>query len=129
MTIHDITRRISPDLKVWPGDTQFSAEHLLDIAKGHSVNLLTLHLSTHTGTHADAPYHYDSAGSHPDTLPLEKYIGMAHVVTIARQHGGITPADLGGFSPDQVERLLIHTWVSELPDDQWPDDFPYPTVE
>jgi arylformamidase len=28
-----------------------------------------------------------------------------------------------------MQRLLIHTWVSELADDRWPDDFPYPTVE
>jgi arylformamidase len=28
-----------------------------------------------------------------------------------------------------VQRLLIHTWVSDLPDTQWPEDFPYPSVE
>jgi len=28
-----------------------------------------------------------------------------------------------------VERLLIHTWVSDLDDNQWPEDFPYPGVE
>jgi arylformamidase len=27
-----------------------------------------------------------------------------------------------------VQRVLIHTWVSDLPDDEWPTDFPYPTV-
>jgi arylformamidase len=28
-----------------------------------------------------------------------------------------------------VQRLLIHTWVSDLDDNQWPEDFPYPGVE
>jgi arylformamidase len=28
-----------------------------------------------------------------------------------------------------MQRLLVHTWVSDLPDDRWPDSFPYPTLE
>jgi arylformamidase len=28
-----------------------------------------------------------------------------------------------------MKRLLIHTWVSDLPDSTWPEDFPYPTRE
>jgi kynurenine formamidase len=27
-------------------------------------------LSAHTGTHADAPYHFQEAGAHPAQLPL-----------------------------------------------------------
>jgi len=27
-----------------------------------------------------------------------------------------------------MQRLLIHTWASDLPDEQWPENFPYPTV-
>jgi arylformamidase len=28
-----------------------------------------------------------------------------------------------------MERLLIHTWFSDLADQQWSTDFPYPTTE
>lgn len=127
--IYDISRTISPSLTVWPGDTSFSFDHNLKLKEGASVNLATLHLSAHTGTHADAPYHTVDTGEHPAEVPLEKYIGPAQVVTIQREHGGITPEDFAGCDFTGLERLLIHTWVSDLPDDQWPADFPYPTVE
>src|SRR5690606_584337 len=92
------------------------------------VNLTTITLSPHTGTHADAPWHCDSRGAHPADLSLEPYIGPAHVVTIERQHGGITPADLEGRDLSGLQRLLIHTWVRDLPERQLPKYFPYPRV-
>jgi arylformamidase len=127
--LYDISRTIAPTLAVWPGDTPFGFEHALRIAEGAPVNLTTLTLSAHTGSHADAPYHVAEGGGHPADLPLEKYIGPAHVVTLTRRSGGIVPADLAGYVLDGMQRLLIHTWVSDLPDHQWPEDFPYPTVE
>lgn len=127
--LYDISRTIAPALAVWPGDTPFSFEHMLRTEQGASVNLTTLTLSAHTGSHADAPYHVTADGAHPDALPLERYIGPAHVVTISRERGGIVPDDLAGHDLSGLQRLLIHTWVSDLPDDRWPDDFPYPTVE
>jgi pilus assembly protein CpaE len=56
--LYDISRTISPALAVWPGDTPFSFEHNLRRQEGASVNLTTIRLSPHTGSHADAPYHF-----------------------------------------------------------------------
>jgi len=127
--LYDISRTLSPSLAVWPGDRPFSYEHVLRLSDGAAVNLTTLTLSPHSGSHADAPYHTADDGPHPAELPLDRYIGPAHVITIPRRHGGIVPADLDGHDLAGMERLLIHTWVSDLPDGAWPDDFPYPTVE
>lgn len=126
--IYDISRTISPELAVWPGDQAFQLSHTLRKRDGSSVNLTSLALSPHTGSHADAPYHYRDDGAEAAELPLWKYIGPAHVVTITREHGGIVPADFDGHDLTDVQRLLVHTWVSKLPDDEWPEDFPYPTV-
>jgi arylformamidase len=127
--VFDISRTISPALAVWPGDTPFSFEHVLRKADGAAVNLTTLTLSSHTGSHADAPYHMADDDLHPADLPLEPYLGPAHVVTLARRSGGMVPADFAERDLAGMQRLLVHTWVSDLPDDQWPDDFPYPTLE
>lgn len=127
--LYDISRTIAPTLAVWPGDAPYTVTHQLRLADGESVNLTTLTLSAHTGSHADAPYHYTDDGAHPYELPLAPYIGPAHVVTIDRREGGIVPSDFDGHDLDGMQRLLIHTWVSALPDDAWPEDFPYPTVE
>lgn len=129
MTIYDISRPITPELAVWPGDTPFSYQTVLRKQDGHSVNLTTLTLSAHTGTHADAPFHYNDNGEHPAALPLEKYIGSAQVVSLSRQSGGIVPADFAPVAVGQAPRLLIHTWCSDLQPNQWPEDFPYPTIE
>jgi arylformamidase len=126
---YDISRTIAPTLAVWPGDASFSADFALRKQDGAAVNLTTLTLSAHTGSHADAYYHFADEGAFIAAMPLEKYLGPAHVVTLDRRAGGITPDDLEGHNLDGLERLLIHTWVSELPDDEWPADFPYPTVD
>jgi arylformamidase len=129
MTIYDISRTISPDIAVWPGDSPYSYTQVLDIDSGSSVNLMTLTMSAHTGSHADAPFHYEREGEHPAKLDLSKYIGPAHVVSISRRQGGILPDDLDAHDLKGIERLLIHTWVSDLPDNEWPQDFPFPTLD
>jgi len=53
--LYDISPLITPDLKVWPGDTPPSREVLLDMKKGDSLNLSTLHATVHLGAHVDAP--------------------------------------------------------------------------
>ncbi|MBP8973025.1 MAG: cyclase family protein [Anaerolineae bacterium] len=126
--LYDISRTVSPALAVWPGDAPFAAEHILRLREGASVNLTTLTLSAHTGSHADAPYHFVDDGPHPADLPLDPYLGPAHLVTVARRAGGILPDDLAGRDLSGVRRLLIRTWVSDLPDGTWPADFPYLTV-
>ena len=68
-------------------------------------------------------------GPPPADLPLAPYIGPAHVVTVERRQGGIVPADFDGHDLSGTRRLLIRTWVSDQADEDWPDDFPYPTLE
>ncbi len=127
--IYDITRTVTPRLAVWPGDTQFTPAAALLKQNGSSVNLFTLTLSAHTGTHADAYYHYDDTGAHPAAMPFEHYLGTARVITVGRRSGPLTPGNLGIDSMGGVQRLLIHSHVSDLPDDQFPTQFPYLSIE
>ncbi len=129
MGIIDISRTVSTTTAVFPGDTPFSFRHALRIADGADYNLTHISMSPHTGSHADAPRHFDELGRHPAALPLEPYIGRAHVVAVRREQGGIVPGDLASCDLNGMERLLLRTWVSNLADDEWPGDFPYPTPE
>jgi arylformamidase len=128
MTIYDITRTISAALKLWPGDAQYSVNPVLKLDEGAAVNLTTLTLSSHTGTHADAYFHYTKDGAHPAEMPLEHYIGPARVVTVTRREGSLNKEDFAPGMLEGVRRLLIRSHVSDLPDDVWPDEFPYPSV-
>ncbi len=127
--IYDITRTVSPELTVWPGDAAFSFVQTSAIESGGAVNLTTLTISPHTGTHMDAPWHYVAGGTHPAEVPLEPYIGRARVVTVNRERGGITPDDIAGADLEGVERLLLRTWASETPDTKWPVGYVSLTVE
>jgi arylformamidase len=127
--LYDITRTVRPSTAVWPGDAPFRADTALDMEAGASVNLTTLSLSPHTGTHADAYFHYTRAGAHPAAMPLAPYIGAARVATVSRRDGPLTPDDFAIGALDGVQRLLIRSHVSDLPDDQWPAEFPYLSVE
>lgn len=126
--IYDITRTVSAHTAVFPGDTPYSTKHNWKISSGAPVNLTTITTTPHVGTHADAYFHYIRDGIHPNQMPLEPYVGKARVVTVSKRTGEITLDDLGGISLDGVERLLIHTWVSDVPDEQWTTDFPYTSV-
>ncbi|MFW5692471.1 MAG: cyclase family protein, partial [Chloroflexota bacterium] len=75
--IYDISRTISSDTAVWPGDASYSVAHNLRLEDGASVNLTTMRLSPHTATHADAYYHYAPGGAHPAQMALDAYIGVA----------------------------------------------------
>lgn len=123
--IYDITRAVAPTTHVWPGDTTFGVRPVMRLADGASVNLTTLTMSAHTGTHADAYFHYQADGAHPAAMPLDAYIGRARVVTVAKHEGALLPEDFAHVKLEGAERLLIHSWVSDLPDQEWPPVFPY----
>lgn len=127
--LYDITRTVSPNSAVWPGDAAFQAAPVSELARGHAVNLTTMTLSPHTGTHIDAYYHYEPDGAHPAAMPLEAYIGPARVVTVEKRGGALMPDDFRHLNLTGLERLLLHSWVSDLPDDEWPPEFPYLSVE
>jgi arylformamidase len=127
--IYDITRHIQPNTVAWPGVSSYQVETLVAIEQGASVNLTRLTLSPHVGTHADAYYHYETNGAHPAQMDISPYIGRARVVTVDKQDGALTLDDFKQVDLAGVERLLIHSHVSHLPDDQWAEQFPYLSVE
>lgn len=123
--LYDITRTVAPTTAVWAGDTPYRVDTVLDLKSGASVNLTALTFSPHTGSHADAYFHYEPDGAHPDAMPLDAYLGRARVVTVGRRDGALTPDDFAHVSLAGAERLLIHSHVSELPDSEWAAEFPY----
>ena len=130
MTSHlfDITRPITPSLAVWPGDTPYSTEYLLRMDAGESVNLSTITFSGHCGTHTDAHFHYHPAGTRLAQMPLDAYIGPATVIDLRAalpDGGAILPAHLAGVDLSRIERLLVKSKASFVPDDVWDENFVY----
>jgi arylformamidase len=108
MKIIDVTRTLTKDTLVFPGDVIPSfnqADH------GRYV-ISDLHMSSHTGTHIDAPSHYLKSGGTIDTVPLRNLIGKCRVIDESRADSTtISAADLKGKLRG-VKRLLLKTWFS-----------------
>ncbi len=127
--LYDISRLVSPETRVWPGDRPYEVTPQLKLAQGASVNLTSLSLSPHTGSHADAYWHYEDAGAKAADMPLDAYIGRARLVTVMKHDGPLHLSDFGHVDLVGGERLLIHSTVSNLPETQWPEQFPSLSVE
>ena len=106
--IFDITWPISTKVAGWPGDTEFALTWTMDQAKGDSVTVSRLVLSPHTGTHADAPFHYRKSGKTIDQIDPSIFLGRARLIDVRgrspiRVEDLQTPDDLG------ATRLLLRT--------------------
>ena len=119
----DITRALDPRIAVWPGDEPFAARWTARIENGSTVNIGAVSMSTHTGTHFDAPLHYDADGAPTDALGLACFIGPAVVVEV-REGALILPEHLAGIDTARFPRVLFKTRASDTPGDVWSDDFP-----
>lgn len=121
MTIRDISQPLRAGLPVWPGDTRFSAERTWDHgATPVAVSRVTL--STHAGTHADAPLHY-AAGAEPvDALDLDAYVGRARVIDARGCGPAVTAPWLAPWLDGAPPRVLLRTF-ERFPHDAWPPDF------
>ncbi|QHW31163.1 arylformamidase [Paenibacillus rhizovicinus] len=114
----DISQPLDERTAVWPGDTPFVYEVAWGKAESGSVNVGRVTMSIHTGTHVDAPFHFDSAGKKVSELDLDIYMGKARVVHLP-DAASIGIDVLAGFDLEGVVRLLIRT-------DAWTDRQRFP---
>lgn len=117
MRLIDISRGLSPDTAVWPGDQPFTWTWTDQLEEGNSVNLGALRLSTHTGSHADAPLHVRSDGDSTDAFDLRTFVGSAEVIDVTGAET-VQPAHVSGVV---AERVLFKTHASALAKGEWPD--------
>src|SRR5439155_583673 len=68
--LYDISRPLSATTACWPGDVPFAFRLGWCIRDGASVNVGSVETTVHTGTHCDAPFHYNDDGPTVERLPL-----------------------------------------------------------
>ncbi len=122
MKLWDITQPLRPGIPVWPGDTAFTEERTWQIDDDCPVNVSKITLSTHSGTHADAPLHYDPEGLPSGDVDLSFYIGPCLLLDVTGAGGLIQPKDIAAALDGTVERLLLKTY-HKTPLEQWDDNF------
>ncbi len=82
--LHDISRRISPDAAVYPGDDPLGFSTVCVIGDEAPCNITGLSgWTTHFLTHLDPPRHFVPGGASLDEIPLARFVGPAIVVDVS----------------------------------------------
>jgi kynurenine formamidase len=103
--IVDLTHPVSPDTPMHPLDmtpqVAFALSH-----QEHGMALSNMHLSAHTGTHMDAPYHMLADGATLGEFPVSRFVGTALTLDVRGRGPVLTRADVadaaeaaGGLQP------------------------------
>ncbi|WP_289142375.1 arylformamidase [uncultured Brevibacillus sp.] len=123
MKLYDISRPLKRGMPTWPGDTPFQYEVSWPKSDSGSVNVGKLTMSIHTGTHVDAPFHFDDEGRKITDLDLNLYVGQAKLVDVAGRTS-IGADDLANVDLKGITRLLLRTSSWSDPD-QFPESICY----
>lgn len=93
----DLTLEISNKIPIFPGSP--SPQFLKwSTIKDDKYNLELLFLSSHTGTHLDAPYHFTENGAKIHQIPITRLIGKSLLIKIKKlKNQEITKKDLLEF--------------------------------
>lgn len=114
----DISQVLDEKIPVWPGDTPFQYKVSWSMEESGSVNVGQVTMSTHTGTHIDAPFHFEDDGKKVIELDINLYIGPARVIYVPFPES-IGMKELQDVDLKGVKRLLIKT-------DAWRDKSVFP---
>ncbi|HDX9579843.1 TPA: arylformamidase [Bacillus pseudomycoides] len=119
----DISQPLNNDIATWPGDTPFSYEVSWSKEKSGSVNVGKISMSIHTGTHIDAPFHFDNDGKKVSDLDINVYVGPARIIDVTG-HESIGAKELEAHNLEGVSRLLLRTSLKSNPH-VFPEVIPY----
>jgi arylformamidase len=128
MKIIDISWPLTENMTQYKDVELFSATHITKPTSGAMETHITI--SSHTGTHVDAPAHFIADGKTIDQIPLQKLLGGCKVLDLTRVKEKITRADLEIHEIKEDEIILLKTSNSFInPEDRFNYAFVYITHE
>ena len=116
----DLTLTISASLPGFPGSPKTQLIPWSNL-KEDGYNLELLFLSSHTGTHLDAPYHFDKLGFKIDQIPIDRFTGKGIIIKLEKiKNKAITKLDITRFEnkngeiPIQSSVFFFSGWQKNL---------------
>jgi arylformamidase len=125
--ILDLTREVRNETKVFPGSPlpKFIPWTKMDV---HNYDSEVIFMSTHTGTHMDAPSHFASNASSIDKISVNRFISNAILITIKKGSnqvittGEIESSDVRIMDGDSI--VFSTSWENEVDKDYFFSDSP-----
>jgi kynurenine formamidase len=132
MRIVDLSHEITTDMPVWPGTPRPEFSELCTIARDGFAEQ-SICMSSHTGTHIDAPAHIIEGGDSLDRLDVGRFYGNGLLIDVRDTVGGTITRDLlQPFSPliSESDFVLLHTgWYRFWGLERYDRDYPVLTAE
>ena len=104
----DLSHPIDANTQVYPGDPVPKIEQHSTIDRD-GFNLMSVEMGSQSGTHVDAPYHFDNGTPKIDELELTKFIGPALVIDCSwvRARESITLEKVKDQLPDVIPQMVL----------------------
>ncbi len=132
MKIYDVSILLSEDMPVFPGDPPLKIDRIAKVSESKTVNISSIAMGSHTGTHIDSPLHFVKDSQGIDKIPLDRFVGRARVIDLCSVETEITKKDLKEFD-EKITRgdiILLKTKNSEMWDgEEFREDFIYLTKD
>jgi arylformamidase len=108
-TLHwvDVSMPLFEGMAGWPENPSFELSPVSRISDGEMSNVSRIVMTTHTGTHIDAPYHFCPTGARVHELDPALFFGPAKVLEVNTEGEMILADDLG--NENLPSRLLLKT--------------------
>ncbi|MGY5151281.1 MAG: cyclase family protein [Candidatus Nitrosopumilus sp. bin_6a] len=121
----DLSLSISESLPTFPGSPKPQFITWSDI-NTDGYNLELLFLSSHTGTHLDAPFHFVKNGNKINQIPLDRLIGKGILIKLKKiKNSPITKSDItlfekkNGKIPKHSSIFFYTEWQKNLKNDNY----------
>lgn len=126
MKIHDLSIVIKSGMPTYPGDPGVFFKQV-KLHERDGINILSVQLGTHTGTHVDVPKHHLIKGKDTENFALEKFIGEAIILNIEKgENEAITLQDLEKEDIRRDDIVIIYTgWERNVGKGGYFENFPY----
>ena len=119
--VYDISPAVRPGFPVFPGDSPFVLRWTWKLGPNCPVNVSEVSMSPHTGSHTDAPLHYDDDGVSIGEVALDPYLGpcrVIHAIGVPLIEPPHVASHLAGTPP----RVLVRTY-ERAPVGRWDSEF------
>lgn len=104
----DVSVPLGDDLTTFPNTPAVRTLRVSDIARGDPATVTDLRMSTHSGTHVDAPLHFLADSAAVDELDLDRLNGPARVIDLPHTTR-LGAAELAEHDIKRGERILFRT--------------------
>ena len=108
--IYDLSQPVFANCPQYPDENPRPVQvRLFYMLAVQGVNKEIVELSTHTGTHCDAPYHFFNDGATIEQIPLESYVGPGAILDLRGKKPGsaITREEVERFADGIAESDIV----------------------